>query len=389
MGQSAESVTYDLFWRYPGSYACFISADDKHKVPIGEDVPVSMDVRNKKTLVPAEGEISASDHDFTKLSLTPSVTLFVDIPNNISESFYNGKVYICYKDTVFQSSSALRHLTEFFNLVKYQYQNRLSPTILSLYTDGGPDHRCTFGSVQVALICLFLAGDFDMLIAVRTALHHTQPFFLPVFGHLTCDSWCNPAERVMSVINYGLQDIAIKREKMTKKLENEFENLNTLEDICERSKDNPNLKTELEKCIITVQELLCERIEHLNWKNEAFETENPASDLEINEMFEVNIFIVIKDNPDHYESFVNLYGKSTTEKFRPSLISLESKTEPALSNILVSAKIRDYIKCNFCGKMRCLYSDLRLTEQEMQDLNLRYKLTLIHVDYQFFPKIIV
>ncbi|POG59970.1 hypothetical protein GLOIN_2v1788492 [Rhizophagus irregularis DAOM 181602=DAOM 197198] len=162
-------------------YACFISADNKHKVPIREDVPISTGVRNKKTLALAEGEISASDHNFTKLSLTPSVTLFIDIPNNISESFYDRKVYVCYKDTVFQQSSALRHSTEFFNLVKHQYQNRPFPTILSLYTDGGPDHKCTFGSVQVALICLFLAGDFDMLIAVRTAPHY---------------SWCNPAERL-------------------------------------------------------------------------------------------------------------------------------------------------------------------------------------------------
>jgi hypothetical protein len=42
--------------------------------------------------VPAEGKIIAADYDFTKLSLTPSVTLFIDIPNNISESFYDGKV---------------------------------------------------------------------------------------------------------------------------------------------------------------------------------------------------------------------------------------------------------------------------------------------------------
>jgi hypothetical protein len=134
-------------------YACFISADDKHKVPIGKGVPVSTGVHNKKTLAPVEGTITASDHDFTKLSLTPSVTLFVNIPDNISESFYDGKVYVCYKDTVFQPSSALRHSTEFFNLVNRQYHNRPLPSILSLYTDGGPDHRCTFGSVQIALIC--------------------------------------------------------------------------------------------------------------------------------------------------------------------------------------------------------------------------------------------
>ncbi|PKC57243.1 hypothetical protein RhiirA1_472800 [Rhizophagus irregularis] len=49
-------------------YAYFISADDKHKVPIGEDIPVSTGVHNKKTLAPAEGEITAADHNFTKLS---------------------------------------------------------------------------------------------------------------------------------------------------------------------------------------------------------------------------------------------------------------------------------------------------------------------------------
>jgi hypothetical protein len=143
-------------------YACFISTDDKHKVPIGEDVPVSTGVRNKKTLAPAEGEITAADHDFTKLSLTPSITLFINIPNDISESFYDGKVYACFKDAIFQPSSTLRHSTEFFNLMNRQYPTQFLPSILSLYTDGGPDHRCTFGSVQIALICLFLAGNFDI-----------------------------------------------------------------------------------------------------------------------------------------------------------------------------------------------------------------------------------
>ncbi|GBC51434.2 hypothetical protein GLOIN_2v1780201 [Rhizophagus irregularis DAOM 181602=DAOM 197198] len=206
-------------------YAYFISADDKHKVPIGEDIPVFKGVHNKKTLAPAEGEITAADHNFTKLSLIPFITLFINIPNNISESFYDGKVYACFKDAIFQLSSALRHSTEFFNLMNRQI-----------------------------------------------ALHN---------------SWCNSAERIMSMINYGLQDVAIEREKMPEEFEDEFEALRTLKDIREKAKDNLCLKVELEKCIVTVQKLLRERTEHLVWKNEVFETENPASDLEINEMFEI------------------------------------------------------------------------------------------------------
>jgi hypothetical protein len=54
-------------------WACFISADDKHKVPIGENVPVSTGVRNRRSLTTQNNDLNASDHDFTKLSLTPSV----------------------------------------------------------------------------------------------------------------------------------------------------------------------------------------------------------------------------------------------------------------------------------------------------------------------------
>ena len=44
--------------------------------------------------------------------------------------------------------------------------------MLIIYTNGGADHRTTFGSVQIAMICLFLKGDFDFLAAVRTAPYH-------------------------------------------------------------------------------------------------------------------------------------------------------------------------------------------------------------------------
>ncbi|RIA82589.1 hypothetical protein C1645_835141 [Glomus cerebriforme] len=298
-------------------YIYFISADDKHKVPIGEGVAVSTGIRNKKTLAPANGEITAADHDFNKLSLTPSVTLFINIPNEISESFYDGKVYVSFKDAVFQPSSALRHSTEFFNLISCQYYNQPLPSILSLYTDGGPDHRCTFGSVQVALICLFLAG------------------------------------------------VAIEREKIPEKYEDEFEALKTIEDIREKTKNNPCLflrkakaKVKLEKCI---------------------ETENPASNSEIDEMFEIkkcnqpscevcypvgmpmNIFQNLYFLPDPVPSqglhlfFANLYGKPTTEKFHPSLINLKSKAELVPNDHSLAQKIFVRIQISCDSPIELLY----------------------------------
>src|SRR5437773_7428752 len=139
-------------------WTCLISADDKHKVPIGEDVAVSTGVRNRRSIVAQNSTLIAADHDFTKLSITPSVTFFISITNEISGSFYDGQVFVSYKDTTFEPSNAIRHSTEFLNALNIQYANQAIPSILCLYTDGGPDHRCSYGSVQIALICLFLCG---------------------------------------------------------------------------------------------------------------------------------------------------------------------------------------------------------------------------------------
>src|SRR5204862_7457015 len=92
------------FWKY----SVFICADDKYKVAIGEEVATSTGVRNRKSLMPDSTVLAASDHDFTKLSLTPSVILLCKIPTSISESFYHGNVYTSYKNTVFEPSSAIR-----------------------------------------------------------------------------------------------------------------------------------------------------------------------------------------------------------------------------------------------------------------------------------------
>jgi len=148
-------------------YVVFISADDRHKVAIGESVATSTGVRNRQTLVPKDGILAACDHDFTKLSITPSVIFLCNVPKEITESFYDGNVYILYKDTIFEPSSAIWHCTEFFNTLSNHFLNQIPP-IIFIYTNGGPDHRTIYGSVQIAFLCFFLRGDFDLLLAVHT-----------------------------------------------------------------------------------------------------------------------------------------------------------------------------------------------------------------------------
>ncbi len=50
-----------------------------------------------------------ADHDFTKFSMIPSVTLAVDIPTDVAGSWYLGTVLIGLKEGVFEPSSPHRH----------------------------------------------------------------------------------------------------------------------------------------------------------------------------------------------------------------------------------------------------------------------------------------
>jgi len=73
-----------------------------------------------------------------------------------------------------------------------------------MYNDGGPNHRVNYLSVKVALIALFRDLNLDVLIALRTA---------------PSNSWANPVERIMSIINIGLQGVGVMRRKMSDEFE--------------------------------------------------------------------------------------------------------------------------------------------------------------------------
>ncbi|RIB25398.1 hypothetical protein C2G38_2166040 [Gigaspora rosea] len=87
-------------------------------------------------------KLSAADHNFTKLSITPSISLFVKFSDNPIQSFYAKQVYISLKDATFQASFALRHATKFYDSIGQYYLSTNSlPEIVIIYTNRGPDHR--------------------------------------------------------------------------------------------------------------------------------------------------------------------------------------------------------------------------------------------------------
>ncbi len=77
------------------SYCSFISIDDKHKIKIGEpSCPVASAERGRRVIVRSDEVFAVSDHDFTKFGLIPSVVFLIDIPDEISESWYHGECNI-------------------------------------------------------------------------------------------------------------------------------------------------------------------------------------------------------------------------------------------------------------------------------------------------------
>ena len=82
-----------------------------------------------------------------------------------------------------------------------------SSPVLLIYTDGGPDHCSNYMSVKLSLIALFRSLNLDMLAALRTA---------------PSNSWANPVERIMSIINIGLQGVGLMRRKMSDDFENDI-----------------------------------------------------------------------------------------------------------------------------------------------------------------------
>lgn len=187
--------TYTIFLKYIGEPHC----------------PISTGVRGRQKA--HEGpSLSALDHDFHVAGITPSVVFLSSIPSSIDDTFFTGDVCVITKDKAFQPSSPIRHARELECVVKDKFGDTYPP-ILFMYSDGGPNHRLTFGSVQVSIVCLFLRLNLDMIVAVRCASHQ---------------SWTNLAERCMSILNLALQNVALQREPMSEVLEKCVSDVSTL-----------------------------------------------------------------------------------------------------------------------------------------------------------------
>ena len=186
--------------RFPDT-TMYISYDDKAKIDFGEPGHVlSTGVRGKMGIAPTSTTIVAEDHDTNrKGTITPSVILDVNIPCNSFDSFYRGQVTAILKDSVFQQSTSFRTVLELIHYIEEDVPITRWEHIktLIIFTDGGSEHRVNYESVKIALVLLFKRlKSLNLLVAFRTA---------------PGQSYANFVERIMSILNIGLQNVALER----------------------------------------------------------------------------------------------------------------------------------------------------------------------------------
>ena len=264
-------------FRYQREYAImlrdaslFICMDDKHRLKIGEpNYPVAAVERGRRVLVSRNQSFEVADHDFTKFSLIPSVSLVVDIPEDVSGSWYTGQVVVGLKEGAYEPSSPLRHATE-LNSALNDHTLLADKSVLFLYCDGGPDHRLTYLSVKLSLICLYLKNDLDFLCACRTAPYQ---------------SWRNPAERVMSNLNIGLQCIGLMRQQMADEYELLVSHCNNLTQLRTAAKKHPDLVAAVLDCVEPVKILLSTLFQRLEIHDKKFSMFSAASDDKLKELW--------------------------------------------------------------------------------------------------------
>ncbi|WAQ99742.1 hypothetical protein MAR_024115 [Mya arenaria] len=262
-------------------YSHFQCLDDKAIIP-----PVSTGVRaHHRGLTNNSSGLQCLDHDYHLAGIVASVAFSVAIPDHPRDSFYKGTVHVTVKDKVFQESSPLRQAAENRNIMLEHYTVdgiNLEQPILFRYTDGGPDHRTTYKSVKMACLLEFISLDFDMLVCVRTAPNQT---------------YNNPAERIMSLLNLGLQNVALSRSSMPEGFEFQAKRNPKL---CRKNKP---FKEAYQISMADTCTIVSERFKRLKLKEESLKVHTPASDAELDQLCSMAKLIDSSFDPKNIGNF--------------------------------------------------------------------------------------
>ena len=336
----------------------------------------------------------------------------------VSGLYTSGHVFVGLKDALFEPLSPFRHMCELLQIINSD-PSAFSKPILFVYSDGGPDHRLTYISVQLSLICLFLKLDLDYLCACRTAPYH---------------SWKNPVERVMSVLNLGLQSVGLARAEIPEAtLEQEVAMCNTLSELRKIATKNSGFISAVQDSLSPVKALLSNIFSRICLHDQVIRMFTNATTAEISDFWSTLLIIdsslkegvqytkknvekcagamefmshcchsshysfdILKcgiascslcrpvrlpmdtfkmlhhlphpmpGEDDHYAPFADVFGRPTTEEHRPSL-----KQKPKKNSLPLSASVQHVkntemmVQCNECCMWRLIYSKYKLKKEQI------------------------
>jgi hypothetical protein len=197
-----------------------------------------------------------------KGALTPSVYLHNAIPETSEQSFCRGQVTVVVNDNILQQSSPIRHAAAMIAIMLAKYSNDTMPSMLMKFSDGGTDQRNTLESVKCSLIAIFKLLNLNKLIAARCA---------------PGQSWINPAERVMSLLNIALQNCALERPACSDVVEKLIARCNGMQAVREAAASNETMSAEWAASVKTLQDLVASRFQRMSLKEEPIVTIEPVS----------------------------------------------------------------------------------------------------------------
>jgi hypothetical protein len=180
---------------------CFVSQDDKARVPIG------LTAANKQSplLMHVEYRVSLPDHDWVVAAghkLIPSVYAGIQIQSdglgNREAVGYSGPTYIAIRSGKHSSSTAFSHGLDFekllslkeFDVITRSGIDRLVKPILVSTVDGGPDENPRYQKVIKVAVHHFLQYDFDAIFIAtnapgRSAFNRVERKMAPLSKELT------------------------------------------------------------------------------------------------------------------------------------------------------------------------------------------------------------
>ena len=126
---------------------------------------------------------------------------------------------------------------------------------LFIISDGGGENRVNFDSVKIPLMLLFWRLQCNMpnlqhMVVIRTAPNN---------------SWLNTVERIMSILNYSLQNVALARVQSPSD-----ENIKKCSNMSDLRQSSENIKEDWLASVKPVIDTVKERMEAMSLKGKAF-----------------------------------------------------------------------------------------------------------------------